>query len=348
MNLLKKNKKLILGIIIGLIVSGTVVYATGYAYAGSGVSFDNTNANLTKPNGDPVETIQEALEAIYTKTGTIQAQLNTCQSSLPDTSFKLGDYFSLTPTLNSFTIKANTTGYTSDQTINPSELTLWRVIDIHSDGSVDAVSEYVSSTDIYFRGTTGFANLVGGLQTIAASYAKEGYTIDTRMMGYGGQTATIQDTGAFDGTINRAPSITTTERPTSGIGQEYNGGVLGDTLYLKDYQLVSNVYISDTTVYGSTGLKAYKVNATSTAGDYWLSSRAFYSSYGSYDAYFGFCGRHISANGSLSILNGYVRIFNTSWSDYNGINALRPIITLKSGVTLSGGSGTKASPYTIS
>ena len=65
MKLLKENKKLLLGIIIGLIVSGTVVYATGYAFAGSGVSFDNTNANLTKQNGDPVETVQEALEAIY-------------------------------------------------------------------------------------------------------------------------------------------------------------------------------------------------------------------------------------------------------------------------------------------
>ena len=87
----------------------------------------------------------------------------------------LGDYISLTPDASTYTIPANLTGYDADQTINPSELTLWRVIKKNDDGSVDAVSEYTSSIDVYFKGVRGYANFVGGLQTIAQSYLKRIY-----------------------------------------------------------------------------------------------------------------------------------------------------------------------------
>ena len=256
----------------------------------------------------------------------------------------------------SFTITSGTTGYTSDQTITPSELTLWRVIDIHSDGSVDAVSEYVSSTNVFFQGITGYANYVGGLQIIAAKYAKVGYTINTRMMGYGGQTAFIQPkssnctgicqtttTYAFDGSTNSAPGTTSTPLPTTGIGQEYGGGVLGDTLYLKDIQLVGNVYKTDISTYGEYGLNAYKVNATTTSGNYWLASR--YLNYYN-PTNFNLYGLHVDS-GSLKFHYGDFRDFYNGWVDISNGYSIRPIITLKSGIQISGGSGTKASPYTI-
>ena len=178
------------------------------------------------------------------------------------------------------------------------------------------------------------------------------------MMGYNGQTPTIQTytsgsctttlcktttTYAFDGSINTAPSTTKTPSPTSGTGQEYNNGVLGDTLYLKDYLLVGNVYKTDTTTYGSTGLIAYRVNSTSSKAIYWLASRYFeYSD----EVDFYFYVRGIRTNGSLVPYE--LRCFEDDWSDYSSGRAVRPIITLKSGVTISGGSGTKASPYTLS
>ena len=140
---------------------------------------------------------------------------------------------------------------------------MWRVISKNEDGSVDAISEYVSSTGVYFQGTRGYANYVGALQAISEQYAKEGYTKSTRMIGYDGQTLTIADTSAFDGTTNTALGTTTTSDPKTGTGEEYSGGVLGDTLYLKDYLLVENVY---------GNVKAYKVETT-TATAYWLSSR---------------------------------------------------------------------------
>ena len=279
---------------------------------------------------------------------------NTEYNPIPNTGFKLGDYFTMVPDSTEYTITAGTTGYSTDQIINPSELTLWRVIDIQSDGSIEAVSEYVSSTLVYFSGVTGYANFVGGLQTIAGQYAKVGYTVNTRMMGYGGQTPTIPSwtssctedcqtttTYAFDGSKDTAPSTTSTPSPYTGVGQEYNGGVLGDTLYLKDIQLVGNVYKTDTTKYGNYGLKAYKVNATTTNGDYWLASRRFryYSA-----TYFSWVGRNVYS-GSLS--DNDFRIFGSGWYDYSYSYSVRPIITLKSGIQINGGTGAITDPYTI-
>ena len=173
---------------------------------------------------------------------------------------------------------------------------------------------------------------MGALNTIAAQYQKSGYTIGSRHMGYGGQTSIIGDTSAFDGTTNTAPSTTSTSSPTSGTGQEYSGGVLGDTLYLKDYLLVKNVY---------GDVKANKVGTT-TATSYWLASRRFgYSS-----SVFYFRGRYVNASGGLS--GSYLRAFNSGWVDNSYSYAVRPILTLKSGITTSGGSGTKDSPYTLS
>ena len=331
--IVKNNIKVCIAFIIGLVISGGSA-AVVYAVAGSAVGYTDTY-------GIGATTVQGAIDKLYQKA-------STC----PDSAFKLGDYFTLVPDVATYKVKASTTGYTSDQDINiagtsdSDGLRLWRVINIHSDGSVDAVSEYVSYNNVFFRGTTGYANFVGGLQTIAAQYAKAGYTIDTRMMGYGGQTTTIADTTMFDGTTT--PTYTTsTAIPGSGTGQEYkltSPGDLGDTLYLRDYQLVKNVYKSDTSTYGTNGLKAYKVGTT-TATAYWLSSRRF-----SYDSsYFNFNGRYISTGGTLENYN--IRYYNTSynsWNDFSRSEALRPIITLKSGVSISGGSGTKERPYTLS
>ena len=336
---MSKNKKIIFVVLISLIIIGSVVYAISIlnnlsfkfnkvsgdvsggatiVYQSNEVGYDNSSSGMTSTN------VQAALDELYQKA-----------SKCPNTSFKLGDYFSLTPTASTYTVKTSTTGYTSDQTITPSELTLWRVIDIHSDGSVDAVSEYVSSTNVSFRGTTGYANFVGGLQTIAAQYAKPGYTINTRMMGYGGQTLTIVDNSAFAGSTTSAPATTSTASPTTGTGEEFSGGVLGDTLYLNDYLLVKNIY---------GNVIANKVGTT-TATSYWLASRVFY--YGSTTSFL-FGGRWVGDSGTIGNcqLRSYVGTIG-GWRDSASSTSLRPIITLKSGVSVSGGSGTKTSPYTL-
>ena len=330
---IKNNTKLFIGIIIGLILTGTSVYAATIYYNGINVGYDNSTTGFKDSNNQDVKDVQTALDELYTLASNCSSGLNT--------PFELGNYFTLIPDSSTYTITAGTTGYTSDQTITPNELTLWRVIDIHSDGSVEAVSEYVSSTNVYFQGTQGYANFVGGLQTIAQQYSKAGYTIETRMMGYDGQTLTIANTSAFDGTVSNAPGTTTTPSPYTGTGEEYSGGVLGDTLYLKDIQLVGNVYKTDTTTYGTYGLKAYKVDATTTNGNYWLASRYYHLAYAAYPE---FHGRYVSSG---FLYYNYLRALQSRWIDASVSSALRPIITLKSGIQITGGQGTKTSPYMI-
>ena len=99
------------------------------------------------------------------------------------------------PTSTSYSITSSMTGCVSGlsssycngingepQTINPSELTLWRVIKKNSDGTVDVVSDKVSSKAVYFYGRTGYQNFVGSLNTIAAQYTNSDYVQSTRYM----------------------------------------------------------------------------------------------------------------------------------------------------------------------
>lgn len=324
------NRGLIIGIILGIIVFTATVYGATTLFLSEDVSYDNTTSGLSSTN------VQDALDELNTR-------MQGCNSGGNSNSeLELGDYFSLTPDANTYTISPATTGYSSNQIILPSELTLWRVIDVHTDGRVDAVSEYVSSTVVYFIGTTGYANFVGGLQTIAEQYAKSGYTTSTRMMGYGGQTKTIQDTSKFDGTNNKAPSTSSTATPTTGVGgEDQTVNTLGDTLYLRDYLLVQNVYQQDNNEdnYCSTGVCAYQVGTT-TKTIYWLASRRFHYSY---LTLFYFDGRHITDRGSIS--SNDIRYYYNSWRNGSAANTVRPIITLKTGVSIASGNGTKDSPY---
>ena len=71
----KSNIKLIIGIIIGLFVAATTVYAAGeILFQSNIVGYDNTASGLTSTN------VQAALDELYTKATTL----------IPDTPFRLG------------------------------------------------------------------------------------------------------------------------------------------------------------------------------------------------------------------------------------------------------------------
>ena len=254
----------------------------------------------------------------------------------------LGSYVIVVPDSTNYTIYGTDTGYHTlgttdpkDTTINPSELTLWRVIKKNDNGSFDLVSEYVSSPNACFDGVEGFANLIGELQLIAQQYGKAGYTTGTRMMGYDGQTLVITNTSRFDGSNTSIPQRSSTPKPTSGTGQEYNGGVLGDTLYLKDYILVNDLYGSVTA----------NMVGTDTPAVYWLASRhyLFQTSF----SYFYFGGNYIDTSGNIR--ENYLRSrgYNGLMLDNSYCYSVRPIITLRGDVEIASGTGTKNSPYIL-
>ena len=140
--------------------------STLYGRYTDGVYLDSarTSQNMTTSN-NPI--------TIPTKTGyTFMGYYNGASSQEVPVSF--GDYVSYTPPTTSYPTDTSYTGYELSQTINPSELNKWRVIAINNDGSVDIMSEYVSSVDVYFQGSVGYQNLAGYLNILARAYEDDG------------------------------------------------------------------------------------------------------------------------------------------------------------------------------
>jgi len=240
------------------------------------------------------------------------------------TTLALGDYVSYTPTKTSATVNKAQTGYTGTQAaIKPSELKLWRVLEVNADGTVDLISEYVSSTVVYFQGLTGYKNYVGELNRLASQYETSGITVGSRYFGYNNQTEFITDTSKF---VNPPPWTVS----TSDNSNESSGG--GDILYLKDFNQLN-------TALGTR--VAYKVGTT-TATTYLMASRDYY--YSSSTSYFWY-GRCVNTSGAAN--RNFLYYYNkTSFNTFNYSYALRPIVTLGSGLQYTG-EGTSGSPYVI-
>lgn len=315
----RKNYKWIIGIMIGIILSLTGVYAATQ-YTSKNIYYNNEKSSLSS------EDVQGAIDELAEKAKALAG--SSCPSGYAciqkKTTLALGDYVSMTPTKSSYTTDKSKTGCSSTETINPQELNLWRVISINDDGTVEMISEHVSSTEVYFSGQTGYQNLVGYLNVLASQYENSTYTTGSRYFGYNGQTEYITDTSKF---TNPAPWTSSTGNSTV----ESQGG--GDTLYQKDYALI-------TTVLGTT--RATNLNGSSS--NYWIASRkyAYYSSSTSYTWY----GRLMIASGRDSSVNLYYYSGSSFHATYVG-NSLRPIVVLKSGLKYNG-VGTEDYPMKIS
>ena len=312
--LLKRNKnyKLIIGLIIGFLFSSSVVVYAWYNDFANEVSYDPSNTWLDST------TVQDALDELARQKGCPMGY--SCYTK--KSTLSLGDYISYTPSKTSYTTDTAYTGYTSTQTINPSELNLWRVLSINGDGTVDLISENVSSVAVFFRGQTGYQNLVGYLNVLASQYETPGITVGSRHFGYNGQTEFITDTTYF---VNPAPWTCTTNgasgncTPDPDDYEAYGGG---DTLYTTDYDLVNTVL----------GTRVAKEVGTSTATDYWMASRYYNLSSATY---YRWSGRYVAASGSNS--NNYLYYWSSgSFYTRNDRDAIRPIVTLASTLSYSG------------
>ena len=324
------------------------------------VSYDNTSSGLTSTN------VQDAIEEIYTAANTCTTNLGTCQSDLaaaqaqiPQTCsnspFHLGDYISMTPTITSFTpdrtltglvdydtFKGNAAGTTTvSGTLNPSELSVWRVIRINSDCTVEVVSEYVSSVNVRFASKVGYQNLVYYLNEIAKQYANTTYTLNPttapdgafRNVGYDGQTKQITNTTRLDDTTLGASGGAWYMKDNY---EENLGG--GDSAFGTDMKLLSDA---------SVPMRAVKPNTTSYT-TYWLTSRHF--DWGG-TSYWYFSARYVDSSGNSNGTIGISSLWNWSKSSFYAYSysyAVRPIVTLKSNITHSSGSGTSSSHYQLS
>lgn len=262
-------------------------------------------------------------DTMMNKSFKVKLHADGVNSLLLKSTLSVGDYVLYTPSTTSYVIDKLETGYKEEQTINPSELNLWRVLKINDDNTIELVSEYVSSKSISFGGQTGYLNFIGCLNKLAKQYENSNYTIGSRYLGYNGQTEYITDTSKF---ITTAPWTSS----TLDNSNESQGG--GDILYTDDYnQLLT-----------ALGTRvAYKVE-TNTATYYWMASR--YYRYASSSSYFWYC-RRITSSGEFHNLNLFYYNNGSFGSDSYG-NSLRPIVILKSGLKYVG-DGSIDSPIKI-
>ena len=100
---------------------------------------------------------------------------------------KIGDFVSYASNSKIYTIRSADTGYEVDQTINPNELKVWRVIRKNDNGTIEIMSHGVSSTKVSFYGYVGYMNYIGTLNKIARQYENSTYTVGSRHMGYDGK-----------------------------------------------------------------------------------------------------------------------------------------------------------------
>ncbi len=256
----------------------------------------------------------------------IKCTINFVKDTSLATKAQIGDYVTMEPISTNFEIPSSLTGYvTEKQTINPSELTTWRIINIKEDETIEMISENISTDEVFFQGSTGYKNIVGTLNLIVKQYENNKYTINSRSIGYNGQTAFIND--LLSRIKENKPwdsAIATTDN-----SRELEGG--GDILYQTDIDLVNKAVGT---------LEATKVGVSANS-QYWLASR-YYENF-----YFG----------GNAILNGGVthagRLYTASYEDVTGdyykwTASVRPIVVLKSNIQTSGGTGAKESPWTLS
>jgi type IV pilus assembly protein PilA len=245
---------------------------------------------------------------------------------------QVGQYVQMVPSKTEYTITSDMTGCTgttngatntecpSNQTIYPSELTLWRVIRVNEDGTYDMVSDCISSEKVYLKGKIGAKKLVGTLNTIAAQYTDNKYIVGARAMGFNGQVEELE--GFPSGLLNP-------------IGEAYGKG---DTLYITDTDLVQSVY---------GRLRSHRVTEESVYRAYWLASRYHINGKHTNDLtgnYFD--GRAVLASGDLGTLPIYA--FDTSKTiEYAKGVYIRPIVTLSHKFAITSGDGTLNTPYVL-
>ena len=256
----------------------------------------------------------------------------------------VGDYITYVPSITSATLSTADSGYSSNQAYNPSSTTSWRVF------SIDNGVMSIIPTDPIMRSGYGFAfgdngnssstvwnNFPNTLNTIASKYVNPTYATSARPFGLDpstnltvGPTAPSGAGWVYD-TINAADLAVLAAHPEldtwAGLLAKSWGG--GDWHYLAEWLPARAVerYVSGGGV-APNGTVIPPMDVTT---------------YGGYFRYV------ITRDAGNSYFNNYSKLnyvnYGTS-SDQVGA-PIRPIVTLKSTVRITGGSGTASDPYTL-
>jgi len=271
-------------------------------------------------------TVATATTATYTNgqtiTPTSDMTLYAVWGELLSSVATVGSYVTYKPSSTSYTVPTTVSGYTSNQTFNPSSTTSWRVFS-NENGKVEIISTD-SVGKLYLRGYSGYVDLVQTLNDMSISYVNPQYAISGRSLGYYDEKVVSSD-GTLGDDMTEEQKANYKKLDTSNYS--LNNGVSG--FPYEDYQ-----YKLD------EGILSVHGGIYQSSGDIWLANRSIVIQGGS----------TVFRSVDISIV-GYVScglLYSYAGTAYSVSNGVRPIVTLKSNLTVIGGSGTSSDPYIIS
>lgn len=233
----------------------------------------------------------------------------------------IGSYILYQPSSTSSTVLASDSGYTSNQTYNPSSITSWKVFK-NNNGQLDIISSE-SVGDLTLSGETGYAKAVYTLNNMCSNYVNTTYATNGRSLGCVlGSSMEIIDTDTYPLTWGYT------------YAQGNKGFPYTDTYYEEDMSIIN------TSINGS-----YPLRHTGDM-EIWLASRDLYA----YASHANFQIRKLSNNNSPDKKNLYIHASPSASGGtmpYSNSCGVRPIISLKSALSIISGTGTEEDPYVV-
>lgn len=254
---------------------------------------------------------------------------------------KTGDYVYLESDTSEYKIKKGESGYDKDQVIKTNELTIWRVIRVNKDLTVDMVSEYLPQNEIIINGLTGYNNLIGLLNQISFEYGNTKYVEKARNIGYSNQRENVEEIKSF----KELMTLSWDEIKT----KDYIETVLNlttDDGYIEDLELVNKAI--GTILASPESTPEHKYNGYFR---YLVSSRT--AEYSHLFPYINLYVREI--NDSTKSIDSIEKttLYNCSsqYKECENISTvserIRPILTMKRRVIIVSGDGSKENPYKL-
>lgn len=218
---------------------------------------------------------------------------------------------SYTPSNATVTVLGTESGADIDQTFTTSNYMYgWKVFKNNS-GQLDIISAESVGT-LRLQGAVGYAKAVYTLNKMSEGYVNPTYATSGRSLGYkDGSSIEILDINTY---------------PLNGEG---SGLPYSDSYYSDDKTIVN------TSINGEFPLRQ-------TIRDTWLASRYKFKSSGQNSYYYTI--RYLDINGG----NSYYQLYRPDKTeDIAASYGVRPVISLKSELTIIGGDGTQANPYVL-
>lgn len=266
-----------------------------------------------------------------TDDGDISVEVNTDTSTLPElaSNAKPGDYVKYVVPTKTFTMTAEETGYSTDQTYNTSDYEgLWQVLYNDEEHGLQIISsKNVTNEGNLYLGTDGngeankraYNNSVTTLNKFCSNYVNIQYAISGRSVG--------------SDPINSKDTTQENEIIQTDNGEGIDSG----------YKVADENYITDYNAMKSATSQSEEGLFDSTLSMFWLASR------------------HVTADieyasFSIRLLDNYGTIGDDWWiSNWNdevswadpSMCGVRACITLRSGIKTNNGNGTKENPYEL-